>query len=50
MKVKTSPNSKFADITKIKETQLAAGEAMPEGEDEEEGNKSDATLDCIIVE
>jgi hypothetical protein len=49
IKVKTSPNSKFADITKIKETQLAAGEAMPEEDDEEEGNKSNGTLDYIIV-
>ena len=50
MKVKTSPNSKFADIAKIKRTQLAAGEARPKGEDEEEANKSDSTLDCILIE
>jgi hypothetical protein len=49
MKVKTSPNSKFADITKIRETQLAAGEAVSEEDDKEEGNKSDGTLDCIII-
>jgi hypothetical protein len=50
MKIKTSPNSKFADITKIKKTQLAAGEAMPKEDNEEESNKSNSTLDCIIVE
>jgi hypothetical protein len=50
MKVRTSPNSKFADIAKIRRTQLAAGEARPEGEDEEEANKSDSTLDCILIE
>jgi formate dehydrogenase maturation protein FdhE len=50
MKVRTSPNSKFADIAKIRRTQLAAGEAMPEEVDEEEANKSDTTLDCILIE
>ena len=50
MKVRTSPNSKFADITKIRRTQLAAGEAMPDQEDEEEANESDSTLDCILIE
>jgi hypothetical protein len=48
MKVRTSPNSKFADIAKVKRTQLAAGEARPE--DEEEANESDSTLDCISIE
>ena len=50
MKVKTSLNSKFADITKIRKTQLAAGEARPEEKDEEEASKSDSTLDCILIE
>jgi hypothetical protein len=50
MKVKTSPNSKFADIVKIRRAQLAAGEGRPEKEDEEEANKSDSTLDCILIE
>jgi 4-hydroxybenzoate polyprenyltransferase len=50
MKVRTSPNSKFADIAKIRRTQLAAGEAIPEDEDEEEANKSDSALDCIVIE
>jgi 4-hydroxybenzoate polyprenyltransferase len=50
MKVRTSPNSKFADIIKIRRTQLAAGEARPEEEDEEEANESDSTLDCILIE
>ncbi len=50
MKVRTSPNSKFADIAKIQKTQLAAREARPNGEDEEEANLSDSTLDCILIE
>ena len=50
MKVKTSLNSKFADITKIRETQLAAGDPINEEKDEEEGSASDTTLDCILVE
>jgi hypothetical protein len=50
MKVRTSPNSKFADIAKIRRTQLAAGEARPEEEEEEETNESDSTLDCILIE
>jgi hypothetical protein len=50
MKVRTSPNSKFADIAKIQAAQLAAGEARPEEEEEEEANKSDSTLDCILIE
>jgi hypothetical protein len=50
MKVKTSPNSKFVDIAKIKRAQLAAGEASPKDEDEKEANESDSTLDCILIE
>ena len=50
IKVKTSPNSKFMDIVKIRRTQLAAGEARTEKENEEEANKSDSTLDCILIE
>ena len=50
MKVRTSLNSKFIDITKIRRTQLAIGEARPEGEDEEEANKSNSTLDYILIE
>ena len=50
MKVKTSPNSRFADITKIRRTQIAAGDAMPDQEDEEDANESDSTLDCILIE
>jgi hypothetical protein len=49
MKVKTSLNSKFADIAKIKRTQLAAREARPEDKDEEKANKSEPTLDCILI-
>ncbi len=50
IKVRTSLNSKFADIAKIQATQLAVGEARPEEEEEEEANKSDSTLDCILIE
>ena len=49
MKVRTSPNSKFADIAKIRMAQLAAGEARPKEKDKEEANKSDFTLDCILI-
>jgi 4-hydroxybenzoate polyprenyltransferase len=49
MKVRTSPNSKFADISSIRRTQLAAGEPINR-EEEEEGDKSDSTLDCILIE
>ena len=50
MKVRTSPNSKFADIIKNRKTQLAAGEAIPDKEDEKESGKSDFILDCILIE
>ena len=50
MKVRTSPNSKFADIAKIRDTQLAAGEPTNEEEDKNEANASDTTLDCILIE
>ena len=50
MKVRTSPNSKFVDIAKIRRAQLAAGEARPEEEDEKEANESDSTLDYILIE
>jgi hypothetical protein len=47
MKVKTSPNSKFADIADIRQTQIAAGEAVIKVDDKEGSNHSDYTLDCI---
>ena len=50
IKVRTSPNSKFADIVIIRRTQLAAEEARPKKEDKEKANKSDSTLDCILIE
>jgi hypothetical protein len=50
MKVRTSPNSKFADISDIRRAQIAAGEAINTEEDKEEGNESDSTLDCILIE
>jgi hypothetical protein len=50
MKVKTSPNSKFADISAICQAQLKAGDPNIEGDDKEEANESDSTLDCIIID
>jgi hypothetical protein len=50
IKVRTSLNSKFTDIAKIRRTQLATGEARPEDEHKEEPNKSDSTSDCILIE
>jgi hypothetical protein len=46
----TNTNSKFADIAKIRRTQLATREARPNNKDEEEANKSNSTLDCILIE
>lgn len=43
MKVKASPNSKFADISDIRRTQIAAGEAVIEEDDEKGSNDSDST-------
>jgi formate dehydrogenase maturation protein FdhE len=50
MKVRTSPNSKFADISDIRRAQIAAGDAQNKEEDREEGNESDSTLDYILIE
>ena len=50
MKVKTSPNSKFASISDIRRAQIAAGEAINEKDDEERSIYSDSTLDCIEIE
>ena len=50
MKVRTSPNSKFADISAIQRAQIVAGDAINREEEEEEGNKSDSTQDYIIIE
>jgi hypothetical protein len=50
MKVRTSPNSKFADISDIRRAQIAVGEAINTEEDKEEDNESDSTLDCILIE
>jgi hypothetical protein len=50
MKVRTSPNSKFADISDIRRAQLAAGDVQNRDEDKDEGNKSDSTLDYILIE
>ena len=50
MKVRTSPNSKFADISDIRRAQIAAGDPQNKEEDREEGNESNSTLDCILIE
>ena len=50
MKVRTSPNSKFADIDQIQRTQLAAGEAITIDNDGNESDKSNVTLDYIEIE
>jgi hypothetical protein len=50
IKVKTSLNSKFIDIVKIRRKQLVAEEAGPEDKDEEEANKSNFILDFILIE
>ena len=50
MKVKTSPNTKFATISDIQWAQLAAEKASNAQRDEEEANESDSTLDCIEIE
>jgi hypothetical protein len=50
MKVRTSPNSKFADISDIRTAQIAAGDRQNGDEDWEEDNKSKFTLDCILIE
>jgi len=49
MKVRTSPNSKFADISSIQKTQIKASKTKIKQEEEDSGNKSDSTLDYILV-
>ena len=49
-KVRTSPNSKFADITAVQQAQREAREANIEGEASEIANLSDSILDCIEIE
>jgi 4-hydroxybenzoate polyprenyltransferase len=50
IKVRMSPNSKFADISSIQKTQIKASETEIEQEEEDSSNNSDSTLDCILVE
>jgi hypothetical protein len=50
IKVRTSPNSKFADISSIRRAQIVAGDVVNKEEEEDKGNKSDSTLDCILIE
>jgi hypothetical protein len=49
-KVRTSPNSKFADISNIQQAQLEVGEAINVAEDEDKSNESESTLDYILIE
>ena len=50
MKVRTSPNSKFADISDIRKAQIQAGDSINIDIEEEEVNFSNITQDCIIIE
>jgi hypothetical protein len=50
IKVRTSLNSKFINIAKIKKTQLVTKEARLKEKDKEKANKSGFTLDCILIE
>ena len=50
MRVRTSPNSKFVNITDIYRAQIAAEAASILVKDKKESNKSDSTLDCILIE
>ena len=49
-KVKTSLNSKCADIKSIKKAQIEAKEAGIVDNNKEEANDSSSTLDCIEIE
>jgi hypothetical protein len=49
-KVRTSPNSKFADIRAIQQTQREVNEAKIKEKALEIANLSDSTLDCIEIE
>ena len=50
IKVRTSPNSKFADISDIRKAQIQAGDSINIDIEEEEVNFSNITQDCIIIE
>ena len=50
MKVRTSPNSKFADIRAIQRTQREANGAEIEEQALDIASLSDSTFDCIGVE
>ena len=49
-KVRTSPNSKFANIDKMRKAQIEAEEAGTVEDDREEANESNVTLDYIEIE
>ena len=49
MKVKTSPNSKFASISDIQKTQIAIGEAINKKNNKKGSIHSDSTSDCIEI-
>jgi hypothetical protein len=48
--VRTSPNSKFADIQAIIQAQIEAGDREIEEEDSDSSKESTSTSDCIIVQ
>ena len=48
--VRTSPNSRFADIKAIKQAQIEAGDREIEEEDSNLSIESDSTIDCIEVQ
>ena len=50
IKVRTSPNSKFTDISDIRKAQIQAGDSINIDIEEEEVNFSNITQDCIIIE
>ena len=49
-KVKTSLNSKFVNINKIRKAQMEAKEVRTVKHDRKEASESDSTLDCIEME
>ena len=49
-KVRMSPNSKFADITAIKQAQIEAGDCEIEEDDSDISIESTTTGDCIEVQ
>ena len=48
--MKTSPNSRFANIKAIKKTQIEAGDHQIEAEYSDSSGDSASTIDCIEVQ